>query len=62
MMDLAWVAVAIIGLFVFLDGIGSILILGGQFHGRWFDLEREVRAAGGFLLIVIAVARLLQGA
>jgi hypothetical protein len=58
MMDFAWIVVAFIGGLVVLDGIGSVLVQGGQYHGYWFDLEREVRALGGFVLIALAVLKL----
>ena len=56
--DFAWVAVAIIGGLVAADSIGSILIQGGQYHGFWFDFEREIRALGGFILIALAAWRI----
>lgn len=57
--DIAWIAVASIGGLIVADGIGSILIRSGQFHGFWFDFEREIRALAGFSLIVIAAWRIL---
>ncbi len=53
--DTAWMVVALIGGLIVADGIGSVLIQGGQYHGHWFDLEREARAAGGLVLIALAV-------
>jgi hypothetical protein len=61
MADMAWIAVAVIGGLVAIDGVGSILIKGEQYHGFWFDIEREIRALGGFVLIALAVWRILQG-
>jgi hypothetical protein len=60
MADSAWVAVAIIGGLVFLDGIASVLVRSGQYHGFWFDFEREVRALGGIVLVAISVWRILE--
>jgi hypothetical protein len=59
MTDIAWIPVAIIGGLVVVDGIASILVQGGQYHGYWFDLEREFRAMGGVVLVVIAVWRIV---
>ncbi len=56
--DVSWITVAIIGGLVIMDGIGSILVKGGQYHGYWFDLEREIRAVGGAVLVSIALWRL----
>ena len=58
MIDVAWIAVAIIGGLIVADGIASILIGKGQYHGFWFDLEREIRALGGFVLIALAMWRI----
>jgi hypothetical protein len=59
MTDIAWIPVAIIGGLVVVDGIASILVQGGQYHGYWFDMEREFRAVGGMVLVAIAVGRML---
>jgi hypothetical protein len=52
--DMAWMGVALIGGLIVLDGVGSVLIKGDQYHGFWFDLEREVRALGGCALVFLA--------
>ncbi len=57
--DTAWIPVAIIGGLVIMDGIASILVRGGQYHGYWFDLERTIRAFGGVVLVSIALWRLM---
>ena len=40
------------GLLVLVDGIGSILVIGNQYHGMWYDIERGARAVLGILLIL----------
>jgi hypothetical protein len=57
-LDFAWIVVAIIGGLIIVDGIGSILIQNGQFHGFWFDIERGFRTLAGLILIVLAVWRI----
>ncbi len=49
---------AFIGGLVCADGIASVLIQRGQYHGFWFDLEREARALAGFALMALAAWRL----
>jgi hypothetical protein len=56
--DTAWVVVAIIGGLLFLDGVASILVQGGQYHEFWFDLERGVRALAGAVLVGLGAWRL----
>lgn len=42
------------GILFFLDGVGSIL---AEFntHDFWSDLERLLRAIGGFLLVLLGI-------
>ena len=42
-----------LGLLVFIDGVGSVLIGGGQYHGVWFDGERWFRAVMGLAIVAI---------
>ncbi len=56
--DETWWAVAFIGGLVCADGIASVLVQRGQYHGFWFDLEREARALAGFALVALAAWRL----
>jgi hypothetical protein len=53
-----WMLVAIIGGLIVADGIGSILIQGGQYHEFWFDLERVLRTVAGVVLLFVAVPRM----
>lgn len=43
--------VVLLGALIAIDGIGSILIQSGQYHGLWFDLERAFRTLAGLLLV-----------
>ncbi len=45
----------IIGIAIVIDGIGSALVQGGQYHTFWFDAERYARAAAGVAIIVLAM-------
>jgi hypothetical protein len=45
----------IIGIAIIIDGIGSALVQGGQYHTLWFDGERYARAAAGVAIIVLAM-------
>lgn len=51
-------AVLIIGVGVAIDGLGSVLIGGGQYHNMFFDSERYVRTAAGIILIIVALIEL----
>ena len=44
------------GVFVFADGIGSVLLKNGQYHSFWFDEERLLRALLGVIIIVLGAA------
>lgn len=52
--DILHVAAIIIGIGIFIDGIGSIIIRGNQYHSVWFDGERLMRAIAGGLLFLLA--------
>jgi hypothetical protein len=49
-----WLLVAL-GALVFIDGLGSVLVEGGQFHDMLFDGERYFRAAMGILIILFSI-------
>jgi hypothetical protein len=55
---MAWAAVAVIGGLIAADGIGSILVRSGQYHGPLFDAERGIRAFAGFALFALAVSQM----
>ena len=44
-----------IGIFVAIDGVGSVLVKHGQYHTIWFDGERYVRALAGILIIALGI-------
>jgi hypothetical protein len=50
-----FILLIMIGITIVLDGIGSALIQGGQYHTFWFDGERYARAAAGIAVIVLAM-------
>lgn len=52
MLLINWALIGL-GLLVFVDGIGSVLIEGGQFHNVWFDGERYIRAVIGILIVAL---------
>jgi hypothetical protein len=52
MMLINWLLVAL-GLLVFIDGVGSVLIGGGQYHNVWFDGERWLRAVMGLAIVAL---------
>lgn len=49
-----WLIIAL-GLGVTADGIGSIVIKGGQYHALLFDEERYVRVGAGVALVIIGI-------
>ncbi len=49
------VAAVVIGVGVFVDGVGSIVVRGNQYHSVWFDGERLMRAIAGGLLFLFAL-------
>jgi hypothetical protein len=55
MINMIWQAILIIiiGVGIVADGIGSVLIKGGQYHNIWFDGERYVRTVAGIALIIL---------
>ncbi len=56
-MVLQWfnIALIVIGIFVALDGIASVMVKGGQYHTIWFDGERYVRAVAGVVIMAIGI-------
>lgn len=52
--------VALIGLLILVDAIGSIL-LPGNTHGFWYDIERVFRAIAGVILIAYDLLHLSKG-
>ena len=46
-------AIMILGILVFADGVGSVLIRSGQYHNVWFDGERWLRAVMGLSIIAL---------
>jgi hypothetical protein len=53
--DILHITCFVIGVGIFADGIGSIIIRGKQYHSIWFDGERVLRAVAGAILAVLAV-------
>jgi hypothetical protein len=53
--DILHITSLVIGIGIFIDGIGSIIVRGEQYHSIWFDGERLVRAAAGVALVVFAI-------
>ena len=51
-----WALIAL-GILVLIDGIGSVLIKGGQYHGVWFDGERWFRAVMGLMIIALGLMK-----
>lgn len=49
-----WIFIAF-GIGFAVDGFGSVLIGGGQYHNVLFDGERYVRAAAGVTLIILGI-------
>jgi hypothetical protein len=54
-LDILHIACVVIGAGIFLDGIGSIIVRGKQYHSVWFDGERILRAIGGGSLLLLAL-------
>jgi hypothetical protein len=53
--DLLHAAAIIIGIGIFIDGLGSIIMRGNQYHNVWFDGERLIRAIAGLILFLLAL-------
>jgi len=49
------IACIIIGICILIDGVGSIIVRGKQYHSIWFDGERVLRALAGATLTILAV-------
>ena len=60
-MNILGIITAAIGFFIAVDGIASLTYRGKQYHSVLFDLEREVRAALGFILVFIGIVIFLIG-
>ena len=47
------VVLVVIGIYIALDGVASVLVKHGQYHNIWFDGERYVRALVGVVIIAL---------
>jgi len=47
------IALIVIGIYISLDGVASVLVKHGQYHNIWFDGERYVRALAGIAVIAL---------
>lgn len=45
----------VLGIIVAIDGVGSVLIKGGQYHNQLFDGERYFRAIVGVAIILLGI-------
>ncbi len=43
------------GFAIVADGVGSVLVKGGQHHNAWFDGERYARTALGIAIIIAGI-------
>jgi hypothetical protein len=47
------VVLVVIGIYIALDGVASVLVKHGQYHNIWFDGEQYVRALAGVVIIAL---------
>ena len=52
--DVVLLVLGLCGVYVIADGIGSVLIQGGQYHNVVFDGERWIRTLVGLIIVVMA--------